>query len=70
MVAVFVILGFLTGTSVASSLVVSVLSDERETAYWSLVKRHLLIEHLARLFLVVFVITCGFLCAYLASILA
>jgi hypothetical protein len=39
MVVVFVVVGFVTGISVASGLVVLAISGERNRAYWSLEHR-------------------------------
>jgi multisubunit Na+/H+ antiporter MnhB subunit len=63
-------LGFVTGISVGSSLVVFALASGRDRAHWSLVKRHLVIEQLARLSLAVFVAACGISFAYLGFLLA
>jgi hypothetical protein len=70
MAAVFVMLGFFTGTSVASCVIVLALSGGRDTAYWSLIKRHFVIEHLARLSIAVLVLACGVTFAYLGAMLA
>jgi hypothetical protein len=70
MAAVFVMLGFFTGVSVASCLIVFALTGKRETAYWSLVKRHFVIAHLARLSIAALVLAGGVTFAYLGAMLA
>jgi hypothetical protein len=65
MTVVYLILGFIIGTSLGSSAVVVALSGARNTAYWSFVQRHLIIERLARLWITALVISFGVLFAYL-----
>ena len=66
MTVVCLILGFIIGTSLGSSAVVVALSGARNTAYWSFVQRHGVIERLARLWIASLVIACGVMFAYLA----
>jgi hypothetical protein len=65
MVVFYIVLGFVIGTCLGSSAVVVALSGARNTAYWSLVQRHSIIERLARLGITALVIACGVLSAYL-----
>jgi hypothetical protein len=65
MTVVFLILGFIIGTSLGSSAVVLALSGARSTAYWSLVQRHIILERLARLWIAALVMACGVAFAYL-----
>ena len=65
MVPICVILGFVVGTSVGSSVVVVALSGARNTAYWSFVQRHTVIERVARAWISTLVIACGVIFAYL-----
>jgi hypothetical protein len=65
MTVVCLILGFIIGTSLGSSAVVVLLSGARNTAYWSFVQRHSIIERLARLWITALVIACGVMFAYL-----
>jgi hypothetical protein len=65
MVVFYIVLGFIIGTCLGSSAVVVALSGARNTAYWSFVGRHIIIERLARLWITALVISCGVLFAYL-----
>jgi hypothetical protein len=65
MVVVFVLLGFVIGTCLGCSAVVVALSGARNTAYWSFVQRHGIVERLARLSIVALVVACGVCFAYL-----
>jgi hypothetical protein len=65
MTVVCLILGFVLGTSLGSGAVVVALSGARNTAYWSFVKRHIMIERLARLWITALVVACGVLFAYM-----
>ena len=70
MTVVYLILGFIIGTSLGSSAVVVALSGARNSAYWSFVKRHTIIEQLAKLCLTTCVAACGVVFAYLGYLLA
>jgi hypothetical protein len=70
MVVVSVILGFIIGTSVGSSLVVIALSGARNSAYWSFVQRHRIIEPITKLWVAGLVVACGVMFAYLGFVLA
>jgi hypothetical protein len=64
MAVVCLILGFIIGTSLGSSAVVVALAGARNTAYWSFVQRHIIIERLAKLWITALVIGCGVMFAY------
>ena len=64
------ICGFIAGLSVGSSVVVLMLAGGRDMIYWSLVKRHYIIEQIPRLSLIALVVACGVMFAYLGYMLA
>jgi hypothetical protein len=66
MVVLSVILGFVIGTSLGSSVFLFALSGARESAYWSFVKKHPIIESLAKLGVTACILACGVVFAYLA----
>lgn len=65
MVVLSVILGFIIGTSLGSSVFLFALSGAREAAYWSFVKQHPTIEPLAKLSVTACILACGVVFAYL-----
>ena len=69
MVVVWIVLAFIVGTCLSCIAVVVALSGARNAAYWRFVKRHIIIEHLAKLWITACVVACGVMFAYL-SVLA
>ena len=65
MIVLSVILGFFIGTSLGSIVVLFALSGSRNSAYWSFVERHTIIELLAKLGTGACVVACGVVFAYL-----
>ena len=55
MVVVCVILGFVIGICLASSAIIVALAGARNATYWSFVKRHAIIDPLAKLCSVVLI---------------
>jgi hypothetical protein len=65
MTVVCLILGFVIGISLGSSAVVVALGGSRNAVFWSLVQRHPIVGHLAKLWTASLVTLCGVMFAYL-----
>jgi hypothetical protein len=59
------ILGFLVGIALGGTVFLFALSGPRESAYWSFVKQHPIIEPLAKLWTTACIVACGVVFGYL-----
>jgi hypothetical protein len=70
MVVVWIILSFIVGTCLSCIAVVVALSGARNSAYWRFIKRHNIIERLAKIWITALVLACGVMFAYLGFVVA